>query len=187
MPPKSSVYDLPDHVRAQLDKLIGEGRLSLDALVEFLKTHEDVDNPPSRSAIGRYAPTIRETSAFLRETRAAAEALVEELGLNSESEQGRLMVEMLRGLIFKTMQDRTSNPEAKIDIKEIKDLARALKDLSHAMQMEQEFAKKLKEEARREVEAEVRAKIDKLGSVKDLKKLSDEELEKKIAELAAQS
>jgi hypothetical protein len=64
-------------------------------------------------------------------------------------------------------------------------IARSLKDLSHAMHLEQDFAKRIREEERRKVEEEVRGRVQALGSAQDLRKLTDEELERKISELAA--
>ena len=96
-------------------------------------------------------------------------------------------MDMLRGLLFRTLQDRTSSPNAKFDAAEIDKIARSLKNLSQAMHLEQDFAKRIREEARREAQAQIRNKIKDLGSAAELKELSDEELAQKLAELTTET
>ena len=182
---KSSVKTkLPPSVLRELDAKLMRGHLTIDQLLEFL--HGKVEAPPSRSALGRYAKNFEATAKALRESREAAKALAQEMGPDSvEGEQGRLLVEMLRGLVFDVIFDLKGDPEAKVDVEKLQRLSRTLKELSHSMHLEQDFAKRIKEETRKEVEAEVKARVGKLGSAEELKKLSNEELERKIAELAA--
>lgn len=183
---KSSITRLPKNVRKELDKKLMEGMLTLDQLQAFLASCDGVEKPPSRSALGRYAKTFDDTAKKLRESREAARALAQELGPESvEGEQGRLLVEMLRGLTFDLLYDLQNNPSAHTDVEKLQRLSRTLKEMSHAMHLEQDFAKRIREEERRKVEEEMRAKVKQLGTAKDLKKLTDEELEKKISDLAA--
>lgn len=161
-----------------------EGRLTLDQLQAFLAGLDGVEKPPSRSALGRYAKGFDEASKKLKESREAARALAQELGPESvEGEQGRLLVEMLRGLTFDLLYELQSNPGTRPEVEKLQRLSRTLREMSHAMQLEQDFAKRIREEARKEVEEEMRTRVKQLGTAKDLKKLTDEELEKKIAEL----
>jgi len=185
---KSSVHQLPPEVRAELDRLLVEGRLTLDELRDFICSREGVDNPPSRSAIGRYSADFRETAHALRESREIARGIAQELGAQSvEGEQGRLLVEMLRSLFFRAIRAKTDDPDAEFDAAELSKVARSLRDLSQAMHLEQDYARRIREEERRKVEEEMRARVMALGSAQDLKKLSDADLEQKIAQLAAQS
>ncbi len=180
---KNAVTKLPPSIKRQLDRLILEDRLTLDELHAFVK--ERVDNPPSRTSIWRHAVQEKETKDALRESREIARGIAQELGPDSvESEQGRILVEMLRSFVFKAMMGKVSDPDAKFDAGEIAKITRSIRDLAQAMHLEQDFAKRIREEARKEVEAEVKARVDKLGSAEELKKLTNEELERKIAELA---
>ena len=77
--------------------------------------------------------------------------------------------------------------EDAFDASELDKIARSLKNLSQAMHLEQDFAKRIREEARREAQAQIRDKIKDLGSAAELKELSDEELAKKLAELATET
>ena len=184
MPQKSAITRLPQSVRRQLDRLIAEGKLTIDQLHKFVVSCDEVEKPPSRSSVGRYAATIKETSEALRESREIAAGIAQELGADSlEGEQGRLLVEMLRTFAFRDLRRRVGTEEG-VDAQDLSRMARAIKDLSQAMHFEQDFAKKIREEERKKVEEEVRGRVQALGSAKDLKELSDEELEAKIAELA---
>ena len=172
---KNSLYQhVPSSVLRQLDRLIMENRLSVTELHDWLATQEDVEKTPSRTSVWRYMVKEKETKAALRESREIARGIAQELGPDSvESEQGRILVEMLRSFVFK------------FDAAEIAKITRSVRDLAQAMSMEQDFAKRIRDDARKEMEAEMKARVGKLGSAQDLKKLTDGELEKKIAELAA--
>lgn len=184
---KNSLYQhVPSSVLRQLDRLIMENRLSVTELHDWLATQEDVEKTPSRTSVWRYMVKEKETKAALRESREIARGIAQELGPDSvESEQGRILVEMLRSFVFKAMMGKVSDPDAKFDAAEIAKITRSVRDLAQAMSMEQDFAKRIRDDARKEMEAEMKARVGKLGSAQDLKKLTDGELEKKIAELAA--
>lgn len=187
---KSSVARLSPDLRRQIDKALTDGRMTLDELHDFVtgKCEAAGADAPSRTALWRYSTNFSAAAQVMRENREMASALAQELGPNSvEGEQGRLLVDMLRGLLFRTLQDRTSSPNAKFDAAEIDKIARSLKNLSQAMHLEQDFAKRIREEARREAQAQIRNKIKDLGSAAELKELSDEELAQKLAELTTET
>lgn len=172
--------------------MILEEKLSVDQLRDFIASCEAAEAVPCRSAVGDYAKQIRdeakETAFALKQSREMARGIAQELGPDSvEGEQGRLLVEMLRTFFFRHIRDRVKDPDAVFDSGEFAKMARALRDTSQAMHMEQDFARRIKDEARKEVEAEMRARVNALGGAKELKGLSDEELERKIAELATKA
>lgn len=183
---KNSLYQhVPSSVLRQLDRLIMENRLSVTELHDWLAMQEEVESPPSRTSVWRYMVKEKETKAALRESREIARGIAQELGPESvESEQGRILVEMLRSFVFKAMMGKVSDPDAKFDAAEIAKITRSVRDLAQAMSMEQDFAKRIREEARKEVEAEVKVRVNQLCNIDDLKKLSNDELKRKIAELA---
>lgn len=186
---KSSVTRLSPDLRRQIDKALTDGRMTLDELHEFVlgKCAAVGADAPSRTALWRYSTNFSAAAQVMRENRDMARALAQELGPDSvEGEQGRLLVDMLRGLLFRTLQDRTGSPDAKFDAAEIDKIARSLKNLSQAMSLEADFAKRIKDEARREAQAQIRDRIKELGTAAELKNLSDEELAQKLAELTVE-
>ena len=189
MPRKSSVTRLSPDLRRQIDKALTDGRMTLDELHEFVsgKCEAAGADAPSRTALWRYSTNFSAAAQVMRENRDMARALAQELGAESvEGEQGRLLVEMLRGLVYRTMQERMTEPDAKFDPAEVDKIARSLKNLSQAMSLEADFAKRIKDEARREAQAQIRDRIKELGTAAELKELSDEELAQKLAELTAE-
>ena len=187
---KSSVTRLSPDLRRQIDKALTDGRMTLDELHDFVtgKCEAAGADAPSRTALWRYSTNFSAAAQVMRENRDMARALAQELGADSvEGEQGRLLVEMLRGLLYRALQDRTGDASNKFDASELDKIARSLKNLSQAMHLEQDFAKRIREEARLEAQAQIRDKIKDLGSAAELKELSDEELAKKLAELATET
>ena len=163
--------------------------MTLDELHEFVlgKCAAVGADAPSRTALWRYSAHFSAAAQVMRENRDMARALAQELGAESvEGEQGRLLVEMLRGLVYRTMQERMTEPDAKFDPAEVDKIARSLKNLSQAMSLEADFAKRIKDEARREAQAQIRNRIKELGTAAELKELSDEELARKLAELTVE-
>lgn len=185
---KSSVTRLPVSLREQIDKALMQGRMTLDELHAFVaaKCAAQGADTPSRSALWRYSSSFETAAKTMRENRDMARALAQELGAESvESEQGRLLVEMLRGMCYRALQDRMADPGGKVDPGEIDKLARSFKNLSQAMSLEADFVKRIREEARKEVQARMRARVRELGSAAEIKELSDEDLALKLAELMA--
>lgn len=186
---KNSVTRLSPDLRRQIDKALMDGRMTMDELHAFVagKCAAAGADTPSRTALWRYSTNFSAAAQVMRENRDMARALAQELGAESvESEQGRLLVEMLRGLLYRSLQDRAGDLTQKFDAAEVDRIARSLKNLSHAMHLEQDFAKRIREEARRETQAQIRDKIRELGSAATLKELSDEELARKLAELTTE-
>ena len=75
---KSTLRRLPPEIRAEINRILSEGRLTLDELLEHLRSIgvEGV----SRSALGRQKQKIDKIAAKLRQSREMTEALVREIG-----------------------------------------------------------------------------------------------------------
>lgn len=183
---KSTVLRLPPDTRKKLDQALMDGRMTLDELHAFISSHCGDGEAPSRAAIWRYSNNFKEVAQAMRENREMARMLAQELGPESvEGDQGRQLIEMLRGLINRFVVMQTVNPGAKVDLGEVQKTARSLRDLSQAMRLEQDFAAKIRASARLEMQEQIRTRIRELGSAAELKELSDEELAQKLAELTA--
>ena len=136
----------------------------------------------SRSALGRYKQSYDEVIASVRESRQVAEVLVKEFGKDSDPKAMRANIEMMQALISRLTREITKNE--KLDVKQVAILSGALESLGRASKTDIEMMAKAREQARREVEAEMRDRVRKLGTAQELKELSDAELERRIAELA---
>lgn len=145
---KSSLRRLPPEVLQEVNRILSEGRLTLDELLEHLRGMgvETV----SRSALGRQKQRIDKVAAKLRQSREITASLVQELGANStEGEQGRLLVETLRGMIYDHLEARIVEGEPG-DPKSFMALARTLKDMAQANRLDQDFEVKIRERVQKE-------------------------------------
>lgn len=145
---KSSLRRLPPEVLQEVNRILSEGRLTLDELLEHLRGMgvETV----SRSALGRQKQRIDKVAAKLRQSREITASLVQELGANStEGEQGRLLVETLRGMIYDHLEARIMEGELG-DPKSFMALARTLKDMAQANRLDQDFEAKVRERVQKE-------------------------------------
>lgn len=158
---KSTVLRLPPETRKRLDRALMDGHMTLDELHAFIASHCKEGEAPSRAAIWRYSNNFKDVARAMRENREMARMLAQELGPESvEGDQGRQLIEMLRGLINRVVMMQTADPSAKVDLGEIQKTARSLRDLSQAMRLEQDFAAKIREDARREAEKKMEKAVD---------------------------
>lgn len=179
MPRVSSVRRLDPRVVSEINGLLERGR-TLDEILA--KLAELGVSAVSRSALGRYKKSYDEVIASVRESRQVAEVLVKEFGQDSDPKAMRANIEMMQAIISKLAREITKNE--KLDVKQIAILSGALESLGRASKTDVEMMAKAREQARREVEAEMRDRVRKLGTAQELKELSDAELERRIAELS---
>ena len=131
---KSTLRRLPPEIRAEINRILSEGRLTLDELLEHLRSIgvEGV----SRSALGRQKQKIDKIAAKLRQSREMTEALVREIGpAVEEGQQGRLLVEVLRRLVFDHLEKRLTSEDEEsqdIDNQGFFFFAKAIKEMSQA-------------------------------------------------------
>lgn len=144
---------LPPELRDILHRKLDEG-CTLDEITAHLKT---LGADISRSGLGRYKQNFDKVASRLRDSREMAEAMIQKIGPEaSEGRQGRLLVQMLNTLtsdyMFRRLQEGND-----IDADEMKSLARALKDTTHAARLSQDFELKIREEIRKEAETKLHA------------------------------
>lgn len=156
---KSSLRRLPPEVLAEINRLISDGRFTLDEILEHLR-NMGVDSV-SRSALGRQKQRIDKVAAKLRQSREMTETLVREIGPEvAEGQQGRILVEVLRKLVFDHLEKRLTSEEEDgqdIDNEGFFFLAKALKEMSQANRLDQDFETKVRERATREAEKKLDA------------------------------
>ncbi len=150
---KSSLRRLPPEILAEINRLLSDGRFTLDEILEHLRGMGV--SSISRSALGRQKQKIDKVAAKLRQSREMTEALVRELGPDvAEGQQGRVLVEVLRRLVFDYLEKRLTaeDEEQDIDNQGFFFLAKALKEMSQANRLDQDFEAKVRERVAREME-----------------------------------
>lgn len=145
---KSSLRRLPPEILQEVNRLLSEGRFTLAEILEHLRGMgiETV----SRSALGRQKQKIDKIAAKLRQSREMTEALVKEIGPSVvEGQQGRLLVQTLRDLVFDHLAARVEEGDVD-DPKALMALARTLKDMAQANRLDQDFEAKVRERVQKE-------------------------------------
>ena len=175
----SSIRRLDPRIVSEINGLFERGRTLNEILA---KLRELGVSDVSRSALGRYKQSYDEVIASVRESRQVAEVLVKEFGKDSDPKAMRANIEMMQAIISRLTREITRNE--KLDVKQVAILSGAMESLGRASKTDIEMMAKAREQARREVEAEMRDRVRKLGTAQELKELSDAELERRIAELA---
>ncbi|WP_051013633.1 phage protein Gp27 family protein [Pararhodospirillum photometricum] len=160
MPRKSRIQtDLSAEDLEAFNRLLAGGRLTIDDLQDWLEARGyDI----SRSAVGRHVKSYSQVAERLRQSREVVEALARELpDAATQGKQGRLLVEMTRGLAFDLLERMQAEGDAAP--KDIQALGKAFAELGRAARLDQDFEEKvakLKEQTRREYEAELKRKIE---------------------------
>ena len=118
----SSITALDPAIKAAVDTAIREGRLTIDQIVKLIA---DNGADASRSAVGRYVKNNKERMEEYRQAAQTAAVWVDKVGKEPEGDVGRLVLEMLRMVAFRTVGG--------IEVAGAEDLmflARAIKDMA---------------------------------------------------------
>jgi hypothetical protein len=131
MPP-SLISRLDPRLRQLVDRLIQEGRASIDDILTKLEELlGEGEEAPSRASVGRYFKNKRKQMERYREAQAIAATWVKRLEDEPGGDIGRLNAELLRTLAFQAIS-RLSEQEDDVGCDEIALMARAVKDIATA-------------------------------------------------------
>jgi len=149
MSQRSSIeMQLSKEERADLDKMIASGEWTVLGLTEWLGQR---GFEISKSAAHRYMQKIDRAAAKMRESRQITEALTMELGNSAtQGKQGRLLVEMVRGLVFDLLDKVQQDDSKNLDTKDVALLGKGLAELSRALRSDQDYETKIREIIARE-------------------------------------
>jgi hypothetical protein len=105
----SSITQLDPKIKEAVDAAVREGRASIDQIVELIKT---LGGEASRSAVGRYVKTANERMEEYRQAQQMAAVWMDKIGKEPEGDVGRMLLEMLRMLAFKSIgETESASPE----------------------------------------------------------------------------
>ena len=147
---KSTVAALPAELVQACNGLIRAGR-SIDDILAALK---DLGAPVSRSAVGRYVKSARESMDKYREAQEVAKVWVDKLEAEPSGDVARLLPEMLRTVAFQTLTN-LGEGEKPAKAMDVMLLAKALKDIAGTTKTNIDTELQL-----RKVRAETKAKAD---------------------------
>lgn len=163
MPQVSSIDRLPEDIKAQLQQLLQDKRitqLDVTAKINALLEADGHEERVTKSSVNRYAQRMEEVGAKLRQSREIAQMYIAHVGAAPQGQTGLLINEMLRSMAFELslkLQDvdleDPENMSATID--QVKALALAVQRLEQSatinVKREAEIKKQLIEQAVGEV------------------------------------
>lgn len=152
---KSTIVRLAAPVKSAIDAALKDDRLTLDELLEYLRSQYPDTRLPSRSALGRYKQRFDDLAKDLRETREIADIWAAKLGDAPDSDVGKVVLEILRTLSYRVGADLLDAGD--VDAKSIGQLAKAMQYIEDAGRLslarEQAVSKAALDEAAKRMEA----------------------------------
>lgn len=151
------VRRLPPELREQLHAMLDAGH-TLDEITAHLKS---LGADVSRSGLGRYKQQVDKVAQRLRESRNMADAIMDRMGAQAATgKSGAALIEMLTTLTSDYLLRRLDDPDAEVEVNELRALARAVKERAQAARATQDYDVKLREAARREAEEDLKKAVD---------------------------
>ena len=144
MPAKSSIRTLPPEILAEVNRIVGEDKWTLDELVAYLR---QAGHPRSRSALGRYKQQLDKVAERMRRSREITDALMREIGPGmTDGKTVRMLVEILQSLAFDFLLNQSDEKDADaLDSRDFMHLGRMLKDMAASMKIDTDRELKLRE------------------------------------------
>lgn len=140
---RSSIKKLPPGVKAELDRLLRDDRLTHRQIVEHMR---GLGASVSKSAVGRYAQGYTDFLSDIRFAREALEHAGTDLADLPTLDKGRLLAESLQALIIRARMQLGEGTE--LDIEEVSLLARAVKDVAGALKTSVDTDLKVREKTK---------------------------------------
>ncbi|SED75221.1 phage protein Gp27 family protein [Pseudomonas anguilliseptica] len=156
---KSSITRLPPMVKAYIQKLLREDRMTLDDMLADIQSRFPNEKAPSRSALGRFKQGFEELTEKVRNQREMAEAFVGAFGEDASDKTGVLLVEAISTLTYQAAMGAHEKDE--VTIAEVSALARAAKATMEARTMSVKERQTIEKAARERLLQEQAAELDK--------------------------
>lgn len=154
MTPRSTITRLPPELRSKIDRLLMDGRFTLDEIMARL---DDLEAGVSRSAVGRYAKSKEKLIDSMRRSADLAATAGAELGDQAATKAGRVLIELTQAMMFDLVlarADMDDDEAAKaMDTKKFAEFARAQKDLMSAAKTSVELDIKIREDQEKRTKA----------------------------------
>jgi hypothetical protein len=155
---KSSINRLPPTVKAYIQKLLREDRLTLDNMLADIQARFPNEKPPSRSALGRFKLGFDELIDKARQQREMAEAFVGAFGEDASDKTGVLLVEAISTLTYQAAMGAHEKDD--VTIAEVSALARAAKATMEARTLSVKERQAIEKATRERLLQEQAAELD---------------------------
>lgn len=155
---KSSISRLPPAVKAYIQKLLREDRLTLDDMLADIHGRFPNEKAPSRSALGRFKVGFDELIDKARQQREMAEAFVGAFGEDASDKTGVLLVEAISTLTYQAAMGAHEKDD--VTIAEVSALARAAKATMEARTLSVKERQSIEKVTRERLLQEQAAELD---------------------------
>lgn len=155
---KSSINRLPPTVKAYIQKLLREDRLTLDDMLADIQARFPNEKAPSRSALGRFKVGFDELIDKARQQREMAEAFVGAFGEDASDKTGVLLVEAISTLTYQAAMGAHEKDD--VTIAEVSALARAAKATMEARTLSVKERQAIEKATRERLLQEQAAELD---------------------------
>lgn len=161
---KSSLDKLPKPVIEFIQQLLRENRLTISELFDEVNNNfPELDNLPSRSAIGRFSKRFNEQIEEHKKFTEMANIYVSQLGENTDDKTGAFLTQSLTMLLSRVTMGQLGKEDSQIIIKEAGQLAKAALDIQRARELSLKERLAIEDEARKRLIAEQKEKLNELG------------------------
>lgn len=163
---------ISEEARQFLERLLREDRYTIDELLDLF-ADKFPDETPARSTMGRTKKKWNEHARRMRDITAASEALVSELGEDTDDKAGAFMVQGITTLVNHIVLDKLhdeKNPDAPIEltIKDALSLAKTSRELMDARGKSFKQRQEIEQLARQKLLAEQEKNLDEAVSAKGM-------------------
>lgn len=157
---RSRIDRMDPMVRQAIAQAVERG-LTLDEITAAVQA---LGADVSRSGVYRHIKTYSATVEKLRQTREVAAAFASELGAVADDKSGRLLIDLLQGIVFKTLMAATEgdNTEGAFDPKELMMLAAAIKSAQQALTIDTDREQKIRADQDRKAREAAAEDVDKV-------------------------
>lgn len=147
----SKIDRLPREVREEIGRL-REGGRTIDEILDHLR---QLDADVSRSGLARHIQRVDAIAARVRESRAAAQAIMDRLGArDDEGRVARLNVELLHASVMQLLAGEEGE-EVRLDPQSAMFLGRTLRDLTTAAKTDADREMRVRQQLRTKLDAKL--------------------------------
>lgn len=170
---KSSIEKLKPEVKAYIERLLRDNRLTLNEMLADVRAKFPEDAKTSRAALGRFRQGFEQVMETQKAMASASAALVAELGENFDDKSGALLAQAVTTLVTKASFRQLEKDSDDLEIGDVLDLARAAKSAQEARSLSLKERQAVAKEARERLLEE---QAEQLKQVAKAKGVSDDTL-----------
>lgn len=183
---KSSIDRLSDDIKAYIQGLLSDGRMTLDEIIADLQDRWPEEAAagelPSRSAVGRYGQKLERRLAAIRASTEAAKIIRAQVG-DREDARSEALTAMIQSELFESIMNLQEATDEEVDPAErislLSDAAKNVATLTRSSVALKKYQEEAAEKAKRELLAEQEQRLEEMRGQDGM----SEQFEKRIRKI----